>query len=259
MNEIPTLSREEHWLADTVATIPVMASTYILFAPPQGSSSLRSELNSATITLVELNGRQMGITAQHVIERYRQRCATGEQLVLYVGNEVIDLNKCLVSESSFLDLAVLDLKGCDSVHIRGDSTISCMFHAPRSWPPENVNPGEFVLLAGWPGCSRQELEPGLLRFASFSSGGTEVQSVQPDVITCRLELDECLVIYDREGQGAPNLPGISGGPMFRKTDIKGGLSIFELVAIVFEYQEALDVLRARPVSLISEDGLIMSE
>ena len=254
---VTPLSPESYQLADALASFPVMSSAYVLFAPPQGQSSAPAGLNSATVTLVTLNGRQMGLTAQHVIDRYRQRTANGEQLIFYIGNVVLDLDTCLLSESAFLDIAVLDLTRVDPSAVRGTSEIPCTFHTSRSWPGEQVTPGDFVLLAGWPADTRTALAPGRLQFASFSSGGAEVQSVQSDVITCRLEIDECHVVLDRTGRGAPDFPGISGGPMFRSAVLDGGVTVFDLVGIIFEYHKELDVLRARPVSLIGEDGKIV--
>lgn len=258
MAEKSDFTLEQLALFDERAKFPITCSTYFLFAPPPSRVSSANNLNNGTITLVSVNGRKFGITAYHVVERYRERIELGEQLIFYVGNVVIDPEACLVSESKELDLAVLDLAIVNPLQIRGGGEIPCAFHEPRTWSSGKVRAGDFVLLGGWPGSGRGEIAREHLIFGSFSSGGSEVQSVQTDVFTCRIEFDACFVSSNRGATSLPALPGISGGPVFVETELESGMTVFDFVGVIFEYHEGLDILRARPISLIGVNGQKLS-
>ena len=171
---------------------------------------------------------------------------------------MIDPEKFLISESEELDLAVLNLENIDVSKIRGGTEIPCQFHEPLKWPPDLPKVGEFVLFGGFPKSKRLELAKGHLEFGSLSSGGSEIHSVQMDVITCQIQIDQCIIDFDRDGDGFSELPGISGSPVMIARQTEGGLTVFDLIGVVFEYHSGWDVLRVRPVSLIASDGTILS-
>lgn len=214
-------------------------------------------LNHGTVSLLKIGGRKFGITNNHVVKRFRERKAAGESLLCQIGNVPIDLMSRIHSYSERMDLAILDLSEVDAARIRGTNDIPpCQFHDPDVWPPQMPQRGDWALLGGFPVTKRTELAPGHLVFGSFSSGATLIDSVQPDVITCRIEIDKCVISIDRDGKGLEDLPGISGSPVMVPRQRDSGIIIFDLVGIVFEHNRSWDALRIRPLSLVDSNGHI---
>lgn len=246
LNPLQTAIARQH------ARFALQFSAVICFGRRQGLP----EVNHGNISLLKLDGRQLGVTNYHVLERLHQRQAAGERLFCQIGNVGID--PILHSYSKPLDLAVLDLSEVDAAKIGGTEDIPCQFHEPRVWPPQMPQVGDFVLLGGFPVTKRTELEPLHFEFGAFSSGATLIHSVQPDVITCRIEIDECVISVDRDGKGLEDLPGISGSPVMVARQRDSGIMVFELIGVVFEHSPSWDVLRIRPTSLIDSHGQIES-
>lgn len=63
-------------------------------------------------------------------------------------------------------------------------------------------------------------------------------------------------MFDRDGRGYEDFPGMSGCPVMVPRRTKGGIEIVDMVGIFFEDRQDLDVYRARPIGLIKEDGTI---
>ena len=213
-------------------------------------------LNHGNISLLKMDGRQFGVTNYHVVEHFRQRKAEGEPLFCQIGNVPIDPMVRLHSFSEAMDLAILDLSEVDAASIRGTKDILCQFHEPDVWPPQMPQRGDFALLGGFPVTKRTELGPRHFEFGSFSSGATLIDSVQPDVITCRIEIDKCVISFDRDGKGLEDLPGISGSPVMVARERDSGIIVFDLIGVVFEHSMNWDALRIRPMSLINSHGHI---
>lgn len=144
MATVPTLTVQQRQLLHEFGKFPLQFSSLIAFGPDRTDVS-NEKLSSATVSLIRLRGRQMGITNHHVVEKYRTRRMKGECLFCHLGSVSIDLEQRLISESKELDLAVLDLNGVQDTKIRGAKEIPCQFHEPRSWPPQAPVVGDFVL------------------------------------------------------------------------------------------------------------------
>ncbi len=121
-------------------------------------------------------------------------------------------------------------------------------------PPRMPQRGDFALLGGFPVTKRTELGPRHFEFGAFSSGATLIDSVQTDVITCRIEIERCVISLDRDGKGLEDLPGISGSPVMVERRRDSGIVVFDLIGVVFEHSMNWDVLRIRPLSLINSHG-----
>lgn len=249
------LTEKQKQLADEYCKFALQFAAMISFGP-KGEAITNATLNNGTITLVRLGGRNMGITNHHVIQQYRERVIAGENLTCQVGNVTIEPLSCLVSECEKTDLAVLDLNGIDPKKIRGSPTMPCQFHEPTEWPPRIPKIGEFVIFGGFPGTKREEAGRRSFVFGTFSSGSSEVISVQPDVLTCTIALEQCVIAFDYDGKGLEGLPGISGAPVLVQRQLESGFFVFDLVGVVFEYSESFDALRVRPSTLIEENGAI---
>jgi hypothetical protein len=244
-------------LGDEYAKFALNFASYLIIGPKRVDLKANAQINNACITLVQLNGRKVGITNDHVVEHFFQRQEKGEDVICQVGNQPVDLNKCMISRSARYDLATIDLEAIDQTRIRGpDSKIPLQFQVPATWPAEMPKTGEFILFGGFPSSKRRDAGHGHLNFGSVSSGGTEVVSVQEDVITCQLKIKECHVHFDDDGTGLTGLPGISGSPVMKIRQTNAGIAVVDLIGIIFEHTNAYDALRIRPTSLIEVDGQI---
>jgi hypothetical protein len=173
-----------------------------------------------------------------------------------VGNVEVDLTQLVIDESAWYDLATLDLTKVDASKIRGGKEIPCQYWEAREWPPKLPAPKEFLMFGGFPLSRRKRHALDQIEFGAVSSGGTEVRTVQEDLITAQIAFDECIVAFDDVGNGFPELPGISGGPVMQLRTSNMGLELFEMIGVIFEHHEAYDSLRVRPLSLIDEQGKI---
>lgn len=252
----PQPSDQDLALMNELARYALRFSAPIAFCG-RGKMANETKINNGTIALVKLHGHQFGITNHHVIDEYRDRQNTGEAMVGMVGNVEIDPLVRVHSESAYYDLVVLDLKGVDVTKIRGGTEIPCQFLDPRIWPAPMPEKDQWILFGGFPGIKRQILNPTEVEFGTMSSGGTRVHSVQPDVFTAQVEIEQCIISFDRDGRGFEDLPGISGCPVMMGR-VVGGVAVIDLVGVVFEYFRDWDLMRMRPITLIGEDGYIIS-
>lgn len=249
------LNPQQVAIARQYAKFALQFSAVICFGEGRGIPTV----NHGNISLLKMDGRQFGVTNYHVVERFRQRKAEGEPLFCQIGNVPVDPIDRLHSCSEALDLAILDLSEVDAASIRGTRDIPCQFHQPEVWPPRMPQRGEFALLGGFPVTKRTQLGGRHFEFGAFSSGATLIDSVQADVITCRIEIDKCVISLDRDGKGLEDLPGISGSPVMVERRRESGIVVFDLIGIVFEHSMSWDVLRIRPLSLLDSHGHIESQ
>ena len=249
------LTIAEYELIDIRAKYGLRYSAPIFFGPPPEVAS-DAEIRNGSVTLFQKNGQKFGITNWHVIEKFREYRSAGISPVCMVGNVEIDPLAILIDESKWYDLATLDFSDVDASKIRGNKEIPCDYFVPSHWPPEIPKLGDFLMFGGFPLSRRQRHSINEIMFGSASSGGSEVHSVQEDVVTCQLQLEQCVLAFDRSGTGFPALPGISGGPVLRTRRLPTGIEIFELVGIVFDDGNSYDTLRLRPISLVLDDGKI---
>jgi len=246
-------------IATEAAKLAVQFSTYFVIAPPPSREFPQDEkFSNGTVTLLQLEGRRYGITNSHVVDAYRTRLAAGEDLVCQVGNVVINPLDRLLDESDqrALDLAILDFSDIDASSLRGDDSVPCQFHAPVAWPPERPHEGCFVALGGWPKSRRAMVAPDRVDFGAVCSGATEVQGSHEDLLRCAIQPEHAKILFDSRGEGIPDLPGMSGGPVIIGRDING-IMRYELVGVIFEFLGAFDALRIRPTTLIGTNGRLV--
>lgn len=250
------LTDQQKKLADQYCRYALQFAASISFGP-KGDSLINGSLSNGTITLLRLNSQNLGVTNYHVLQGYRERINAGEDITCQVGNVPIELEARIISGSALMDLVVLDLNGVDPSEIRASSLIPCQFHEPIEWPTKVPNRGEFVLFGGFPGVKRESVGRRSFDFGTFSSGASEVVSVQEDVLTCTISLKQCVTAFDYDGKGLEGLPGISGAPVLASRELESGILVFDLVGVVFEYSEDFDALRTRPTKFIQPNGEIV--
>lgn len=159
----------------------------------------------------------MGITCHHVLKGFRERRLHGPA-VFQFGPIRVDPELHLISESSGLDLATVDFTAYLDASYNGVPRAICV--EPFRWPPAEVDREDVLALAGFPGVWRDQVDINHLRFYSFSSGATPVESSGDKHLVTRIKIEECVVDL-RDGLVLGSLGGLSGGPVFawRKTPI----------------------------------------
>jgi hypothetical protein len=236
-------------LGKHLADFPLRFSAPVVFSevPSRGQPP---SLNNGTISLVELGGRQFGITCHHVISAFREKHSSTSSSIFQIGNLKINPLERVISESKDLDLAILDLSDVDSGQISMGREVN--FFQPVSWPSSTVAPGQFVAFGGFPGVWRNYPEHLEITFDSFSLGATMVSDVGARNVVCKLEREYWI---QSSGpwpvQDFQQFGGLSGGPVFIFNGLKA-----EFVGVIYEYSTTDDYLLIRPSSFINEDGML---
>ena len=209
---------------------------------------------NGTVTLVDLGSGQMAITCSHVLDGYRERLKESNKVVFRIGNVILNPLEYLIDESSGseLDLATLNLKEINIKEISLGKEIGTSFFRPVTWPPDDVKVGDFIAFGGFPGKLREQTSSGDLIFGSFSSGASEVSSVNDEYFVCQFEREywvESLGI--KSEKNLRELGGLSGGPVFIMRKL-----YWEFVGIIYQFSTDYDLLYIRKAKFINKDGSI---
>jgi len=163
-----------------------------LFFARQPSRGVELELNNGTISFLELEHRQIGITCFHVLEAYRQKRQQDSTVDCYLGLLSLDLVPRIIDQDPELDIVTLDLSGLNLKHVSDHPQISSAFFCPAVWPCTKVQEGDFITFGGFPRLFRVPLNFRDLVFGSFSYVGCRVASVREEHIVCQFEREELL-------------------------------------------------------------------
>lgn len=245
MNE-PTPPNE---LARELSAFPIRFSEPVYFgAPPSGG--LVSGLRNGTATILNLGSGPIAVTCSHVLACYRKLLAESPATTFQVGNLKLDPLPRIRSEDANLDLAIIDLEGCDLAMMQQGKVVESGVFQPTRWPPPPLEPGEFVAVGGFPGVWRDQVAPDRIHYDSFSLGATKVTTVHEDYFVCQFEREHWVASHE-EHRDVRKLGGISGGPAFIYRTLYA-----EFVGICYEFSEDFDLLYVRPASLLGPDGTI---
>lgn len=210
----------------------------------------------ASMTLLRLPGRCVGVTCQHVVAAYRARRRRDSACAFRVGGVTLEPDERLLSEERFLDLAILDLEGLEGVEAGALSSEEhgVEFFEPPAWPLGSAEAGELVGLGGY--------------------GVTRVIDSGAENIACEVAALPTHAEYtplDAAAGGAPAprppgdgassealadalaaLGGLSGGPGF----VRRGSGI-HLAGVMFAVARSGAYLRLRPARFIRRDGTLL--
>jgi hypothetical protein len=238
------LSREEKDLLRLTPQFPLLFAKAVFFGKEPTTRDIPSLMNG-TASLVKLGGHYLGITCKHVLDAYRAAIDRETRRVVFqIGGCIIDPLPNLISESNAHDLVSI----CLDNYVGTQDLSAADFIEPSTWPPGDVEVGSFVMFGGFPGVWRKQAEPREVEFGSFSSGGSEVHSVQEDYFYARIEMELC-VDFLTDNKSVPNLGGLSGGPVFAWRTLH-----CELVGFIQEYSQDYDLLYIRKAGVMSADG-----
>src|SRR5262249_19836557 len=162
--------------------------------------------------------------------------------ICQLGGATIDLEKHLIARDKTADLATFDIPDV----LLGLANIYP--HHPPDWPTQPLKEREAVILGGFPGSLREEKETVLE--TGFQVLALAVSAVSPDKVILHLDMPGVHWPFHLGEQMNANLGGMSGGGVYRIIE-KDPIDRVELVGIIYEYNEALDVLFARPADFIA--------
>ncbi len=215
-------------------------------------------VKNGTVSLVDLGSGQMAITCSHVLDGYRERLKENNKVVFRIGNAILNPLEYLIGESSEseLDLAILNLKEINVKEISLGKEIGTSFFRPETWPPDDVNVGDFISFGGFPGKLREQTSSGDLIFGSLSNGASEVSSVNDEYFICQFEREYWVESLGIESEkDLRELGGISGGPVFLMRE-NNGIMYYEFVGIIYQFSTDYDLLYIRKAKFINKDGSI---
>lgn len=238
-------------LGEEMAKFPLLFASALIF----GQRPLRNrpaEINSATITLLDLGNGPLGITCHHVLDEYRNRRNLDSRIIFQVRNTELDPQAQLIDENAKIDLATIRLTDSQVKSIISCGKIgSCIFQ-PSSWPPPPLKKGEFVAFGGFPGSIRSLASFDEIEFPSWSSGASQVSSVSDLQFISAFEREYWVSSFgEKYHMDSRALGGMSGGPAF----INRGL-YWDLAGIVSQYHEDYDAMLFASARIVRPDGTI---
>ena len=243
-------------LGKEMTKFPLLFATAVSFKDLTGVNSVHT-VNNGTVTLVDLGSGQMAITCSHVLDEYRKRLKDNNKFVFRIGNTVLNPLEYLIDESPELDLATIDLSEINIKEISLGKEIGTSFFRPEAWPPDDVNEGDFISFGGFPGKWKEQVSSGDLMFDSFSSGATEISSINDEYFICQFEREYWVESLDiKNGKELHELGGLSGGPVFLIRD-NNGITYYEFVGIIYQFSTDYDLLYIRKAKFINKDGSIL--
>ena len=236
-------------LGRELSAFPIRFAEPIYFGEPP-SAGKTSYLRNGTATIIDLGDGPLAITCSHVLAEYRERLVLAPDTIFQIGNLKVDPLARIQSEDTGIDLAVLNLDGCDLEQMwQGKLVESNVFRPPR-WPPRALEPGDFIAVGGFPAAWRDQVGRAGIVYDSFSLGATRVTAVYPDHFICQFER-EYWIGPQKDRLDIRELGGMSGGPAFIHRDL-----YFEWVGVVYEFSSEFDLLYLRPSHLLGSDGCI---
>jgi hypothetical protein len=241
-------------VGEILSKFPAYYAKAVLFGE-RLSKSGESVIRNGTVTLLRLPDIVVALTCYHVIKEYRSFLSEYKNVVCQIGDILLDPLDQLVDENDKLDLAVIHLTEDQVVEITKGGEIGSRLVDGSSWPPQQVKPGEPVMLAGFPGNSRELLKFDELEFRPFCAAGIRVNSVHDEKFSCQFEREYWITSFGEKTNPShlKILGGMSGGPAFVDRGVR-----WEFAGIIYEHQPEYDLMFLRPAHLIAADGTIKS-
>lgn len=232
---------------------------YGLHADRVGSDA--AGVRTATGVLLNLD-RPLLVTAQHVVESYRNARAKDSRAQLQFAQTLVDLDKMLIDEDRSLDIATIDVSGAT---IRRETPWSARMppslvpFEPQTWPPPDLAEGDVVFFGGYvEAYRRDELGGRVLVHQPYSVSSLAVTGVFTGQFSVRI---------DRSGwrsvDGLPKHPGLelkdwsglSGAPIFRFRTVGDEIAP-DLVGFVKEHKHDYELLVGSYAHSLKRNGTI---
>jgi len=206
---------------------------------------------NGTIFFIRFADNVIGITADHVYTGFLDAASENPRVRSAIFNQDFDMQSRLIARSSELDIATFDVPTVSVPTFGGADA-----HRPIEWPPPTPTENRGVIFVGYPGDFREEAGQNL--FWTPYSVFTVSAVVAPDRIM--VQFDRSYLI-DPLNRGLPPenlwLGGLSGCPLFALWESKAtGVVHIELSGVGVEFNEALEIARFAPISVVGINGSV---
>jgi len=209
-------------------------------------------------TMILLGGRVCLATSLHNLEYYEKKFKEDNSTLFQFSNVAFDPLDRVISRSNTLDLCTIDLTGLaiERPAIPDFGLPALRPLTPAAWPPREVQLGERVFFAGWPGAYRQIRDGGRELLHNGSSFiGIPVTGFGGDQFSCKFDRSTWIAGGLNADINDNELGGFSGCPIFREPDT-GAVEDSELVGFVKEYSEAFDQLIATNAAFLEPNATL---
>lgn len=203
---------------------------------------------SGTVTLVKHNGKNYGITCQHVIDGFRTAQQNDGAVKFFLGQTEVTVENDLIGEDSTNDLAVLDLTSHDESMLSNSGDISSTFCSYHLTEEVGIRQDDFVVLGGYPGEYRGTDGPNYFCFGSLSYGEAYVAESSESSIRIEIDTENDESIFAHPNHRIPeHFGGMSGGPIFVSRESIAGVHSFYFAGIIKEQSEMMGSVIGVPI------------
>jgi len=219
-----------------------------------------SVLHNGSCFVVEIDGFLFGITAHHVIAKYKTDRDTHAHIHLRIRNlDILNWDDRQIDGDSSLDLVTFQVESKEVAEM----DIRPFRLASENWPPKPPKIGGGVFLTGYAGEDRTVVNRATLDFLQLSNAGV-LTSLGPQELEVQFRMQDLQpVIGDTEIPPITKvLGGFSGAPLL--TVLESPAKLFELGGIIQKQIPAKDdsdvatFISRRPDCLRTDGTLITS-
>jgi len=203
-----------------------------------------------------------GVTANHVIDGWRQDCVHGNVVALQLGLDLqldVEGEHAIIAAHQGLDVATFRITANEIKRI-GKQILTGY---QKSWPPSPPEQGRGIYYSGFPAVETIWLSPRAISFGAAPGGGV-ASSVSETDISMLIEQRSLIAVM---GGGSPpenyNFGGMSGGPVLTVVETSA-IRSWVLAGVIYEGPNAspdeaqaiagLEIIRARRAHFILPDG-----
>ena len=242
----------------TSLTVPL----YWVIRQPDGQYRARN----GSAFFLDAGGGPFCVTANHVIEGWKEDRAAGNVVALQLDNLPLDLEgrNAIIAAHAGIDIATFRIS---PIEIRAiGKTILTGYQG--AWPPPPPQQDRGVYYTGFPGVATIWLSPREVSFGAAPGGGV-ASSISDTNVSSLIERENLIAVL---GQGIPpenyDFRGMSGGPMLSVIEHRG-LRTWALAGVIYqgpntscdpnEAIPGLEIIRARRADFIRPDGSLDSQ
>jgi len=227
-------------------------SVPIFIAPPL---SLGGDVNGASGAVLNLKADTFLITAEHVLAAYENRLKV-ERVNWQVGSmPPFDPVPRVAYRDRLSDIVLLRLSADEATRLlQGAQLESHSVSDSMGWPPPPVQPGQLVLVSGFPAVNREMDRPSGEIRAGALSAMFRVTTVGYGYCMCQIVYKELVSAAGPLPEPGTAMGGLSGGPVLLVADLS-----YPLVGIITDqcpmtYAD-FEALRIATLEDVTLDGI----
>lgn len=208
---------------------------------------MKLNLKNGTIFFVDTGERLIGITAYHVYQQYLKDSSNNTVIAQIYRDFEFNPEKRLIDGDEKLDVAIFDISKHELEKI-GKRPLKCN---QNIWPPVLPKKSQGVLVVGFPGKERiiVDKENFIIEWG-YILLLLSIKELTNDKISLQIERDYCDETSDMPYKY--DMGGISGAPLLVLET--SNIISWQLGGIVYEANKEYELIFARPINFINDDG-----